>query len=382
MIRNCPVCASSSRRAVTTVVDVPGFCNVLYDTAAEAKAAPRGDIELVMCSDCGLAYNAAFDEALLAYSPEYENSLHFSSAFQTYAEELAERLVATYEIRDGRVIEIGPGSGDFLSMVCKRGGNVGVGYDPSHDPERAPDHDGITIEVAPYPTTRSVDASLVCSRHVLEHLTEPSALVGGIRQSLVEGSSPVVYHEVPDATYMLEEVAIWDLIYEHVSYFAEPTMRFMHERAGYQVLATGRSFGNQYLWIDAAPGEVDYAAPSLDELFELADGFSAAASARMDEWAERTAEMVETGPTVIWGSGSKGVQFLNAVPSADELVAAVDINPRKHGRFVPGTGQPVVSPDSLRRLDVRNVIVMNPLYRDEIARSVRDLGVDATVISM
>ena len=64
MISNCPVCDSDARREVMTVSDVPGFCNVLYDTADEAAAAPRGDIDLVMCEDCGLLYNASFDEAL------------------------------------------------------------------------------------------------------------------------------------------------------------------------------------------------------------------------------------------------------------------------------------------------------------------------------
>ncbi len=382
MISNCPVCGSGARRAVMTVSDVPGFCNVLYDTAEDAAAAPRGDIDLVMCDDCGLLYNASFDEALLAYSPEYENSLHFSPAFQAYAEELADRLVSTYDIRGGQVIEIGPGSGDFLSMVCERGDNVGVGYDPSHDPQRAPDHDRISIEVAPYPTTRSVDAKLVCSRHVLEHLTAPGALVSDIRGSLVEGASPVVYHEVPDATYMLEEVAIWDLIYEHVSYFAEPTLRHLHERAGYDVITAGRSFGDQYLWIDARPGEGTDAGPDLTELVTLAERFSDVANARMGEWEQRTADMVAAGPTVIWGSGSKGVQFLNAVRSARDIVAAVDINPRKHGKFVPGTGQPVVGPDDLVDLGVRSVIVMNPLYRDEIAAQVASLGLEADVVSM
>jgi len=383
VISTCPACGSGSHAEVLRIADVPVFCNVLYISTDEAVDVARGDIELVFCNDCGLLFNAAFDESLVEYSPEYENSLHFSPAFQSYAHDLAERLVGSYGVRDGRVIEVGSGSGDFLSMVCEFGNNTGVGYDPSHDPARAPErHSRIDIRVAPYPTTRSVDALMVCSRHVLEHLTEPGRLVDDIRQSLVEGSTPIVYHEVPDATYMLEEVAIWDLIYEHVSYFTETTLLQLHRRAGYKIEASGRSFGNQYLWLDARPGPTDDVVPDFGHLSTLVEDFEDAATNRILEWTESTAAMTEAGPTVVWGSGSKGVQFLNTVPSASAVIAAVDINPRKHGMFVPGTGQPVVGPADLAQLDVRNVIVMNPLYQDEITAQLADLGLAATVVSM
>ena len=380
MIEQCPACDGVDATEVIELRAVPAFCNVLYDTAEEARQAPRGDLRLVMCPTCGLLYNASFDASLLEYSPEYENSLHFSPAFQTYAMDLAARLVDEYDIRNGNVIEVGSGSGDFLSMVCDAGSNTGIGYDPSHDETRAPEDDRISIVVAPYPTTRSVDALFVCSRHVLEHLEAPAGLIADIRGSLVEGANPVIYHEVPDATYMLEEVAIWDLIYEHISYFSDQTMRYIHERAGYDVVKSGRSFGDQYLWIEARPGTSRDVAPDLQRLRDAAASFGTEATAYIDDWRDRTAALVADGPTVVWGAGSKGVQFLNLIEAASDIVAAVDINPRKVGRFVPGTGQPVVSPESLADMGVRNVIVMNPLYVDEITQSLQDLGVDAQVI--
>ena len=57
----------------------------------------------------------------------------------------------------------------------------------------------------------------------------------------------------------------------------------------------------------------------------------------------------------------------------------MDINARKHGRFVPGTGQQVVDPSALAELGVDTVLIMNGLYRDEIAATLAGLGLDATV---
>jgi len=81
----------------------------------------------------------------------------------------------------------------------------------------------------------------------------------------------------------------------------------------------------------------------------------------------------------LWGAGSKGVAFLNAVPAAREIAAVVDVNRRKHGLHVPGSGQQVVAPERLRDDPPDLVIAMNPLYRDEIAALLRDLGVAAPV---
>ena len=59
----------------------------------------------------------------------------------------------------------------------------------------------------------------------------------------------------------------------------------------------------------------------------------------------------------------------------------VDINPRKHGRHVPGTGQRVVAPGALTTAPPDEVVVLNPLYVAEVQVQLAALGVTATVRS-
>ena len=82
----------------------------------------------------------------------------------------------------------------------------------------------------------------------------------------------------------------------------------------------------------------------------------------------------------IWGAGSKGVTFLNAIPCGREIDAVIDINLRKHGRFVPGTAQEVRGPEALEGRDLDTVLVLNPLSEDEIRASLSDRGVRAEVL--
>ena len=81
----CLACGSTAVERFLELPDVPVFCNVLLPDEAEAKAAPRGTLDLGICRVCGHVFNLAFDPELVAYAEGYENSLHHSPRFQAYA---------------------------------------------------------------------------------------------------------------------------------------------------------------------------------------------------------------------------------------------------------------------------------------------------------
>jgi hypothetical protein len=61
------------------------------------------------------------------------------------------------------------------------------------------------------------------------------------------------------------------------------------------------------------------------------------------------------------------------------LAAIVDINERKHGRFVPGMGGQVCSPSQVvGRVDT--VLVMNPLYLREVEEEGAAAGLEAVYL--
>jgi len=375
------MCEAPDNIAVLAFDAVPVFANVLFDSAAEAKAAKTGRLDLVVCTYCGLLYNQALDMSLLAYSTAYENSLHHSEVFQNYASELAHRLVSSYGLTGRDIVEIGPGNGDFLTMMVRAGAARGIGFDPSHDPSRAVLAPGVEIHAQMYPEVLPPHAGAVTCRHVVEHLESPSQLLAAIHSSLSRDSLAVVYIEVPDATYMVENMALWDLIYEHVSYSAEQTLNWACERAGLEVLASGRAFGDQYLWNDTtraepAPGLVP---PDPGEFVDKAVVFGAECSRRIAHWGSVVGELASEGPLVVWGAGSKGTSFLSLVPGAEAVETVVDVNPAKEGRFVPVGGQRIVGADTLVDAGVKNVIVMNPIYVDEIKATLAADGLRPTI---
>ena len=85
---------------------------------------------------------------------------------------------------------------------------------------------------------------------------------------------------------------------------------------------------------------------------------------------------------VVWGGGSKGVTFLNIMKAGNEVTFVVDINPHKQGKFIAGSGQQIVAPEALVADPPAVIIVMNPLYRDEIAAMVNSLGIASDIVGV
>jgi hypothetical protein len=74
--------------------------------------------------------------------------------------------------------------------------------------------------------------------------------------------------------------------------------------------------------------------------------------------------------------------FLQAIGVKDEIAYVVDINPNKRATFLPGIGQEVVAPEFLTDYRPGLVILMNPIYRDEIWAMLRDLGLSPELVAI
>ncbi len=381
----CLACGGAQVERFLQLRGVPVFCNVLWPTREAAQAAPRGDLDLAICRDCGHVFNLAFDPELVRYAEGYENSLHHSPRFQAYAEELALDLRRRHALDGRHVVEIACGQGDFLKLVCAGPGSVGTGFDPSYRGASPGPNLAIRREYfGASPLGRAPD--LVCSRHALEHMDDPVAFVRMMRDAVPPGSAPVYFCEVPNALYSLRDGGVWDFIYEHVSYFNARSLAACFARAGLPAARTWETFAGQFLCLETGPagGPVASAAvPEGSQLAAMAAGLGDEVDRLLAHWRGEFARIAAAGGRVaVWGAGSKGVTFLNLMGAGGAIGVPVDINPAKHGLYLPGVGRQVVAPSDLPALGVSLVLVMNPVYTGEITGMVRALGIAAPVTAV
>ncbi|MEM9215758.1 MAG: methyltransferase domain-containing protein [Cyanobacteria bacterium P01_F01_bin.150] len=375
------------------MLDVPVYCNLLWSDQQGARNCPKGDIRLVFYPDTGMIKNIAFDPSKLGYSQDYENSLHYSPRFQQYAQSLADSLVSRHDLYDKDIIEIGSGKGDFLVSLCELGNNRGVGFDPSYIPRT--EHGGMNDRVKFIQDFYSdkyqeYKADLICCRQTLEHIPNPSDLLIPLRKAIGDSIETAVFFEVPNGLHTFRNMAIWDIIYEHCCYFVPISMEKAFASCGFQVQLKNESFGGQFLCLEALPSsdtapnttydsEHDH---NIQSLLEDISTFTGKFDALVKDWGKRLAEIKQSGKKVVaWGAGSKGVTFLNIFKEYDVVQYIVDLNPRKTGMYVAGTGQEIVQPDFLKEYQPDIVIIMNPIYENEIKNSVMDMGIAPEFLS-
>jgi SAM-dependent methyltransferase len=330
-----------------------------------------------------MIWNTQFDPARLDYSQRYDNALHFSPVFRQFEEALAARLIERFGLRGKRVVEVGAGSGHFLGLVCERGGNEGLGFDPSHDPSRADPLVGPRVRILrePFsPAHAREPADLVCCRHVLEHIEVPAAFVGMLRDCL--GPASVLYLEVPSANLVLRDLSVWDVIYEHCNHFLPETLAYLLTQQGLEILDLRETYQGQFVSVEArraerpaTPREID-PAPHRARVAAFADHLAHLRT----RWNDRLSALHARGARVaLWGAGAKAVTFASLVEASAHVRCVVDVNPNKWGTHLAGGGLPIVSPAQLREIAPELVVVMNPVYAGEIREQVRGLGLDTTV---
>ncbi|HVV92413.1 MAG TPA: methyltransferase domain-containing protein [Hyphomicrobiales bacterium] len=366
---------------------VPVFANRLEPSAAAARAAPAGRLSLHGCRTCGFVQNAAYDPALVAFDPGYENDQGGSPAFRAHVEAVAAIVAAAVAAGTG-VVEIGCGQGGFLAALAARlGPEHGplIGFDPSFRGEDGSGTAGAQIfrrhfDPAAMAALDPAPATLV-ARHLIGYVPDPVGFFAAIGEAL--GTTPHrLFVETPDVGWIFRNGAFQDLFYETCSLHAPSSLARAFAAAGYHPESARPMMHGQYVLAQATRGGAAAAetplraAPALRDLRPERRDFVA-------RWRSALAERRAGGGIAIWGAGAKGLTFAQLCdPDAGLIDALIDVNPLKQGHFAPLTAHPVEALSMAAARGLGTVIVANPAYRDEVAGALAAMDVAADILAI
>lgn len=390
----CQICSSCGARKMSIfykLKNVPVHSVLLLPTQDEAKNYPKGNIVLAFCQKCGHISNVAFDPKLQEYSTRYEGTQAYSPMFNSFQQKLAEDLIQRYDLWGKDIIEIGCGQGEFLTLLCNLGENRGIGFDPSftgRGNKSGKNNRVIFIKDFYSEKYARYRADLICCKMTLEHIHKTADFIKTIRRSIGNKLKTSVFFQVPNMRRILQNLAFWDIYYEHCSYFSFGSLAHLFRRCGFDVTDLWKGYDDQYLMIEAKP-RTGKERPILNQEENLEDltkdvaFFAGNYSSKLEEWQRYINEIKQKEKrTVIWGSGSKGVAFLTTLKIQDQISFAVDINPNKHGTYMAGTGHRIVGPDFFKEYKPDTVIVMNPIYSNEIRKDLERMKIPAKLVSV
>lgn len=214
----------------------PIFQNRMYDTEEEARACPKGDVQLVEDQRTGLVYNGAFRPELMAYDAHYQNEQALSPLFQAHLESVSS-IIDRCMGRDS-IVDVGCGEGFFLEMPLGQGFDV-TRFDPTYEGNNP------KILKHYFEPGVGIKANGLVLRHVLEHIRDPVSFLHQLKTA--NGGSGKIYIEVPSFDWICEHRAWFDIFYEHVNYFRLADFKRMFG----EVIESGKVFGGQYLYVIA-----------------------------------------------------------------------------------------------------------------------------------
>jgi uncharacterized protein YheU (UPF0270 family) len=229
-------------------------------------------------------------------------------------------------------------------------------------------------------------AALVVCRHVMDQMTDPLAFLREVARLAEQSPGCGIFIEVRDLQAMLATGSFWDICYENHCYFTEGSLSHLLGMAGFQITAAGRGLGGQYLWLGGVLGQQPsrMSAQSITTLTAQVSDYGQREKTAIQAVRDGLTQLRSEGRRVlVWGAATKGVNYItNVDPEAALIDFAADINPRRHGSFVAGSGHEVIPPEQVlaRAGAAPAILIMNPAYTGEIAQSCRDLGLSPLLV--
>ncbi|MEM6830441.1 MAG: class I SAM-dependent methyltransferase [Bacteroidota bacterium] len=386
-MKKCPNCKSNALISFYKVNQVPVHSIMLMESNEEAVSFPKRDMELSYCTNCGFIHNSIFDPDIQEYNAKCEETQGFSPTFNRFHEALAKRLIKKHGLYDKTVLEIGCGKGDFISMLCELGNNKGYGFDPAFVPDRNPDQHGNVEFITDLYSEKYADykADFVCCKMTLEHIPDTLDFLRVVRKAIGNNLDTTIFFQIPEAGRVLKDLGFWDVYYEHCSYFSPESLEYLFKRAGFDVLEVGTEYDDQYLMIEAKPSVKEYTDGDIDidtsQILDYFEYFRDNIYGILDQWKALIHSYLEKGKKIVlWGGGSKAVAFMTTLGITDEIKYAVDINPYKHDHYLPGSGQKVIAPENLIAYQPDYVILMNPIYTEEVTKQLQEMDLYPEII--
>lgn len=369
MQKKCRCCAKIiNGKPILEYENMPGVAQNFpdEDSLEKDKGIP---LNVYQCQNCGLIQLT--DEPVFYYKDVIRASA-VSDEMKEFRSRYFKDFVDKYHLNGKKVIEIGTGKGEFLSLmeqvgvqafgiehckesveVCSKFGlKVFEGYVGQADYE---------IPQAPF------DGFFIMN--FLEHIPEPDVFLQGICNNLAEGAAGLV--EVPNTDMILKNFMFSEFMLDHLMYFTKDTLTHLLEQNGFEVLECNS------VWHDYCLAAVVRKRTPLDltEFYKRQNEITG----QIHEFIASNA--VQGRKTAVWGAGHQALAVMALADLKGKVEFVVDSAVFKQNKYTPGTHIPIVSPEAFseQSSEVGAVLIMAASYSDEVARIVREKYEDMVI---
>jgi SAM-dependent methyltransferase len=326
--------------------------------AASELATERGvELEVYQCPNCGLTQLGGEP---VPYFRDVVRASAFSEEMRGFRLEQFARFVQTHSLTGKKVLEVGCGRGEYLTLMRQQGA---AAFGLEHAPEAvaACRRDGLQVEEGFIENAErrlvNVPFDAFFMMNFLEHLPDPGATLQGIANNLTNDGVGLV--EVPNFDMIVRNRLFTEFIPDHLCYFTKETLALALRLNGFEVLTCDE------IWHDYIISAIVRKRRGLD-LSSFSDRH-----VKLQQELHAHCNRFGDKRVAVWGAGHQALTVLALARLEDKVKYVVDSAPFKQGRFTPATHLPIVPPTALDSDPVDAVIVMAAAYSDEVAQLIR-----------
>jgi len=356
-INKCRVCGHKFfDEPLLRYENMPKAAQFLPD--AESIGSDKGvDLEICQCSGCGLVQ---LSNDPVPYYKEVIRASAFSEEMKDFRRKQFCTFVENFSLKRKKVIEIGCGRGEFLSLMQQFGVEA-YGLEYSEESVLQCINNGLKvskgfIESSTYGLDYApFDAFFILN--FLEHLPDPNSTLGGIYNNLTNYAIGLV--EVPNFDMILRKNLFSEFIGDHLFYFTMETLNTTLRINGFEIIECNE------VWYDYIISAIVRKRERLDisSFYEY--------QGKLRNEIEEYIRQFKDKKIAIWGAGHQALAIISLINLGGKIRYVVDSASFKQGKYTPATHIPIVSPDKLDSDPVDAVIVMAASYSDEVARIIR-----------
>tara|TARA_Y100000034_G_C6863799_1_gene393452 strand:- start:98 stop:1240 length:1143 start_codon:yes stop_codon:yes gene_type:complete len=328
-----------------------------FPTEATLSEDSGVDLELCQCKACGLAQ---LSNEPVPYHKEVIRAAAFSEDMRGFRKEQFMCFVGDNKLAGKKVVEIGCGKGEFLSLMKKAGvdaygieyGTGAVKYCNKNDLKVSEFYiEGEKDQIPGGP----FDCFFIMN--FFEHLPDPNTTLKAIHSNLNSGGLGLI--EVPNFDMILKENLFSEFINDHLFYFTKDTLTTTLERNGFEVIEC------KEVWHDY----IISAVVRKREKLQLTEFYNH--QTNIEKELQNYIRMYGPDSVAVYGAGHQALAVLALANLGDSVKYVVDDAPFKQNKYTPATHVPIVSSKMLETDPVDAVIVMAASYSDEVVKKLK-----------
>lgn len=312
-------------------------------------------LDVYQCSGCGLVQ--LINEPV-SYYKNVIRAAAFSDDMRAFRIKQFAEIIDKYSLRNKKVIEIGCGRGEYLSLI-KQSGVDAYGIENLNTSVEFCVKNGLKvsagfIEQEDQAVVGGPFAAFIMLNY-FEHLPNPNLILAGIKHNLAEDGIGLI--EVPNFDMILRNKLFSEFIPDHLSYFTEDTLETALKINGFDILES------KEIWHDYIISMIVRKRKKV----ELAD-FCLHQSKLKNALSDYISKFQKVA---IWGAGHQAFALISLMELSKQVRYVVDSAPFKQGKYTPASHLPIVDPETLNLDPPDAIIIIAGGYSDEVARTIK-----------